>query len=95
LQLSNTGITDKGLALLTSLKELRSLSLVATKVSANGLLALKGLKNLATIYLYQTNLDRSKWDQLKASFPKTVLDTGGYSVPILASDTTEFKKEIK
>jgi mono/diheme cytochrome c family protein/uncharacterized membrane protein len=95
LQLSNTGITDKGLALLTSLKELRSLSLVATKVSANGLLALNGLKNLATIYLYQTNLDRSKWDQLKASFPKTVLDTGGYSVPILASDTTEFKKEIK
>jgi mono/diheme cytochrome c family protein/uncharacterized membrane protein len=95
LQLSNTQITDKGLALLASLKQLCSLNLVATKVSANGLLSLKGLLSLSTIYLYQTNVDRSQWHQLKASFPKTVLDTGGYAVPILASDTTEFKKETK
>ncbi len=95
LHLSNTGITDSGLALLTSLKELRSLNLVSTKVSANGLLSLKGLTHLEAIYLYKTNVDKTRWRELKASFPATMLDTGGYAVPILASDTTEFKKEIK
>ncbi len=93
LQLSNTRITDKGLALLGSLKELRLISLVATNVSEKGILALKTLPHLEAIYLFQTKLNRNEWQQLKNSFPKTVLDTGGYVVPILASDTTEFVKK--
>jgi mono/diheme cytochrome c family protein len=93
LQLNNTAITDKGLALLSALKELRTVSLVGTKVSADGLMAFKGLPNLETIYLFQTNVSKAGWAQLKSSFPKTILDTGGYRVPILESDTTEFVKK--
>ena len=81
--------------MLVSLKELRSLNLVGTKVSADGLLALTNISHLQNIYLFQTNVDSNKWLQLKKSFPKTVLDTGGYKVPVFASDTTEFVKELK
>lgn len=95
LQLNNTLVTDKGVVLLESLKELRSLSLVGTKVSADGVLALKNMPRLQTIYLFQTNVDSDRWPQLKNAFPKTVLDTGGYKVPVFASDTTEFVKEMK
>jgi uncharacterized membrane protein/mono/diheme cytochrome c family protein len=93
LQLNNTAISDKGLAMLSTLKELRTLSLVGTKVSADGLMAFKGLPNLETVYLFQTNVSNAGWAQLKNAFPKTALDTGGYRVPILESDTTEFVKK--
>lgn len=95
LQLNNTRITDKGVSVLVSLKELRSLNLVGTKVSADGLLALTNISHLQNMYLFQTNVNSNKWLQLKKSFPKTVLDTGGYKVPVFASDTTEFVKELK
>lgn len=93
LQLNKTAISDKGLAMLASLKELRTLSLVGTKVTADGLMVFKGLPDLETIYLFQTNVSKANWPQLKNFFPKTVLDTGGYHVPILQSDTTEYVKK--
>jgi mono/diheme cytochrome c family protein/uncharacterized membrane protein len=93
LQLNNTALTDKGLAQLASLQELRTLSLVGTNISADGLMAFRGLPNLEAVYLFQTGVRKGNWPQLKNFFPKTVLDTGGYHVPILESDTTEFVKK--
>lgn len=95
LQLNNTAVTDNGLLLINSLTELRTVSLVGTKVSADGLMALKQLPKLETVYLFQTNIGKAGFAQLKNAFPKTVLDTGGYHVPILESDTTEFVKQRK
>jgi mono/diheme cytochrome c family protein/uncharacterized membrane protein len=95
LHLGNTGITDNGVAQLTSLKELRVLNLVATKVSAAGVRALATLPQLQTVYLFQTTVRGNDWVQLKNSFPKTVLDTGGYVVRTLASDTTKVVLEKK
>jgi len=95
LQLSNTKITDKGLVNLKSLKNLQYLNLVGTQVTAEGILQLKELKQLQSIYLYQTNVDKVGWETLKKSFPTARLDSGGYIVPILVSDTTEVKRENK
>ncbi|MFT3932885.1 MAG: hypothetical protein QM726_04650 [Chitinophagaceae bacterium] len=92
LELNKTFITDKGLPNLSSLQQLKSLSLVGTKITATGLMQLKGLKALQSVYLYQTSIKSSDWPLLSKSFAATTkLDSGGYQVPILESDTTTVK----
>lgn len=88
LQLDNTSITDKGIASLQSLVDLQYLNLVGTIITAKGILQLKNLPRLQAIYLYKTFINSSEWQMLKNNFPKVTLDTGGYFVPILESDTT-------
>ena len=92
LQLEYTGITDKGLNYLRSFHNLQYLNLVGTSVTAQGILQLKELKNLRSVYLYKTEVAKSDWDMLKKAFPNAVIDSGGYSVPTLNSDTTEVKQ---
>ncbi|HRO48201.1 c-type cytochrome domain-containing protein [Agriterribacter sp.] len=88
LSLDNTQITDKGLSALQSLSKLQYLNVVETKVTAGGLLLLKQLPELQTIYLYKTDVTAADWPSLKQAFPKAVLDTGGYTLPLLEGDTT-------
>ena len=97
LQVDHTKITDKGLANLRALENLRYLNLVGTAVTEKGVLQLKDLKSLRSIYLYQTGVKKSEWKDLKKAFPKTLIDSGGYTVPFLPTDTIEVKppKTIK
>jgi uncharacterized membrane protein/mono/diheme cytochrome c family protein len=95
LQLNNTRITDKGVAMLRSLKELKYLNLVATPVTAAGVLQLKELKNLQAVYLYQTGVKSQDWETLQKNFPASHIDSGGYIVPTLESDTSELKLKKK
>jgi len=88
LQLDNTLLSDKGLSSLRSLSNLQYLNLVGTTVTAQGILQLKDLPRLQAIYLYKTFINSSDWQTLKNNFPKVTLDTGGYVVPILETDTT-------
>ena len=90
-QLNNTKITDKGLGLIKDLNKLQSLSLVGTKVTANGIIQLQMIKGLQSIYLYQTGVNKNDWPALKNAFPKTEIDSGGYVVPLLTTDTTIVK----
>jgi mono/diheme cytochrome c family protein len=91
LSLERTLVTDKGLAQLKNLLQLQYINLVGTKVTAKGVEQLKNLKNIRKIYLYQTSISGSEWNDLKKVFPKTMIDTGGYKVPMLAGDTSEFR----
>ena len=91
LQLDYTKITDKGLTKLASLENLQYLNLVGTGVTEKGVLQLKDLKNLRSIYLYQTGVKKSEWADLKKAFPKALIDSGGYTVPFLPTDTIEVK----
>jgi Leucine-rich repeat (LRR) protein len=92
LQLSNTGITDKGLASIGSLEELQSLNLVNVRISLAGLLQLRSLKNLKHLYLYQSGIRSTEFAGLQKNFPAIRIDTGGYKVPLLATDTIEVKQ---
>jgi len=65
---------------------------VGTKVTAEGVLQLKELKKLESLYLYQTGVTESTREILKVGFPKTNIDYGGYTVPMLDSDTAILKK---
>jgi len=91
LQLDHTGVTDKGLVNLKPLQNLHYLNLVGTKVTAEGVIQLKELKNLQSIYLYQTAVKKSDWNSLKKAFPGVLIDSGGYTVPSLPTDTIEVK----
>jgi hypothetical protein len=88
LSLDNTNISDKGLGVLRSLSKLQYLNVVGTKVTAGGLQALKDLPELHTLYLYRTAVNSADLASLKQAFPKAVLDTGGYTLPLLEGDTT-------
>lgn len=91
LQLNNTVITDKGLGLINNLNKLQSISLVGTKVTAKGVMQLQTIKSLQSIYLYQTGVNKNDWPALQKAFPKTEIDSGGYVVPLLTTDTTIVK----
>ncbi len=97
LQLDHTKITDKGLANLKALENLRYLNLVGTVVTEQGVMQLKELKNIHSIYLYQTGVKKSGWKDLKKAFPGALIDSGGYTVPFLPTDTIVVKppKTIK
>ena len=95
LQLDNTPITDKGLVSLKPLINLQYLNLVGTKVTLQGVSQLKHLSKLQALYLYKTFVSSSEWSTLKNTFPKVTLDTGGYYVPILETDTTIVKPPEK
>lgn len=94
LHLNNTNITDQGLQSLRSLTNLQLLNLVNTRVTASGIEQLASLKKLQFIYLYKTNITPGDWLTLKRVFPKVVLDTGGYTIPFLGSDTTLVKPPV-
>jgi uncharacterized membrane protein len=95
LQLSNTAITDKGLVKLKKLKDLGSLNLMGTKVTSKGILQMTDLKSLKYLYLYQTGIPTEEREALKKNFPDTNLDFGNYTVPTLATDTTEVNINVK
>jgi uncharacterized membrane protein len=88
LSLDKTQITDAGLAQLKSLPKLQYLNLNGNKITSTGLNSLKGLTDLKAIFVYQTLIKSEEIELLKKSFPNVVIEWGGYSVPMLLSDTT-------
>lgn len=95
LDLVGTPVGDAGLAAVKGLIELRVLNLVGTRVSAAGIEGLKGLGKLRVIYLYKTKVAAGDWAELKRIFPKVELDTGGYSMPVLETDTAVVRQVKK
>jgi uncharacterized membrane protein/mono/diheme cytochrome c family protein len=91
LHLNNTNITDNGLQSLKSLTNLQLLNLVDTKITASGVEQLANLKKLQSLYLYKTNVKADSWSNLRKIFPTVMIDTGGYTIPFLSSDTALVK----
>jgi len=91
LYLDYTKISDEGLKHLTKLEHLKYLNLVGTSVSAKGLSALREMKALEKIFIYKTNTSSTEKMGLLSTLEGMTIDTGGYSVPTLAKDTTMLK----
>ncbi|MET0298998.1 MAG: c-type cytochrome domain-containing protein [Flavitalea sp.] len=88
LQLDYTNVTDEGLKALSTLAKLRDINLVGTSISAKGVMNLKPLVSLKNIFLYKSAVEHNQWPALKQALPNVKLDSGGYVVPILQTDTT-------
>jgi len=91
LSLENTTITDKGLLQLKEFVQLRYLNVSGTKITAKGLSQLTGLAQLRNLFIYKGQVSPSEFEMLRKSFPKAVIDTGGYRLAMLESDTTIVK----
>jgi uncharacterized membrane protein len=91
LSLNNTNIDDKNLSNLLIFKHLSSLSLVNTKVTSQGVLTLKALPQLQKLFLFQTRIKPEEYKNLMSQMPNILIDSGGYIVPTLVTDTTELK----
>lgn len=92
LHLEYTTVTDAGLSALAGCKQLRYLSLVGTKVSEKGVMALKQNKALRELFIYNTAVPSSTISQLQKALPEAKIDTGGYRMPVLETDTTVYTK---
>jgi mono/diheme cytochrome c family protein/uncharacterized membrane protein len=95
LGLEQTAVTDAGLANLSGLKHLEHLNLYGTKITDAGLKALAGMKQLKTLYLWQTGVSPAGVEALKKQLPHTQIDTGGYALQKLPTDTLVYKKKEK
>ena len=91
LSLDHTLISDSGIVALKTLSKLEYLNLVNTKLGTEGILQLKDLKALRSLFLYQTRVAKADWANLKTAFSKTAIDSGGYSVETLPTDTMQVK----
>lgn len=96
LFLNSTAITDKGLNALAGLENLETLSITQTKTTEAGINGLSSLKNLKKVFLYGTGFTKGSLTQLQQKIQGLIIDTGGYKIPILVTDTTEAKApEVK
>jgi uncharacterized membrane protein/mono/diheme cytochrome c family protein len=91
LNLEHTRVSDTGMKYLSSLSKLQYLNLVGTKVTAKGLMELAKLKALRNLYVYKTQIEKGSWDALKNTLATVTIDTGGYTVPALPTDTIVLK----
>jgi uncharacterized membrane protein len=87
LWLDHTKITGKALDRLDTLQALKYLNLTGTTVGEVEVRTLSRAKKLKEIFLYQTNVPKTAWPALQAAFPHTILDSGGYQLPKLTTDT--------
>lgn len=94
LHIDHTVISDNGVKSLTSLTELNYLNVVNTKISDHGLSYLSSLKKIRNIFVYQTQVTANGLKDFSTKVPDAHVDTGGYNLPQLASDTIVFKRRI-
>ncbi len=91
LSIERSNINDTTVALLSALQQLQYLNVVGTKLTIAGVQQLKTLPVLTDLYLGQTAINRSDFAALQKLFPKTVIDSGNYTVSTLATDTQLLK----
>ncbi len=91
LNLANSLVTNESLSQLGALQELETLNLTGTRTSEAGLAQLRGLKKLKRIYVFGSDFNKSNLQAIQQQIPGVNIDTGGYTLPVLPTDTTELK----
>lgn len=93
LELKHTAVKGSAATPLAGCQELRFLNLSGTACTPAFLNTLGKNKKLQQLYLYQANADANTLRQLQQQLPKLRIDTGGYRLEQLASDTIIYKKK--
>jgi len=94
LSIEHSNITDKQLLYLSELNQLQYLNLVGTTISSKALLQINGWTKLSQLYLGSTHLVTSELIAIQSKYAKTQVDTGGYRVATLVTDTQLVKAPI-
>lgn len=93
LNLERTNIGDEGLSHLSTLSQLGQLNVVGNKITDSGIKHLSALPKLEKVFLYQTDVTAQGVRVLSNDRPKMEIDTGGYLMPRLVTDTLIFKSK--
>ncbi|QJB32443.1 ribonuclease inhibitor [Chitinophaga oryzae] len=93
LELKQTAVKGSAATPLAGCGELRYLNLSGTACTPAFLTALAKNKKLQQLYLYQANPDAHTLQKLRQQLPKLSIDTGGYRLEPLASDTIIYKRK--
>jgi uncharacterized membrane protein len=94
LYLNETATTDEQVSMLEPLKELRFLNLVGNAVTGKGIDGLKDLAHLEQLFLYRTAVSSRDIAELAKEKTGLMIDTGGYQLPKLQTDTLIHKRKI-
>ena len=87
LNLEHTAISDLGVQSLLPLPNLIYLNVIGTKVTDGGIAHLSAAKKLKKLFIYQTSITRAGFEKLHTVSPELEIDTGGYALPKLLTDS--------
>lgn len=87
LNLRGTGITNATMPALRPLQDLRYLNLSDTRVDFQGLGKLGKMQKVKQLYLAGTEIREENWPAVRLQFPQAAMDSGGYRLPLLSTDT--------
>ena len=87
LQIDQTRITDVGLVEFTGLSSLERLNLSGDSITVKGVQHLKTLTSLRSLNIWNTSISREEIPGVLRLLPTAKIDTGGYKLPFLTSDT--------
>jgi uncharacterized membrane protein len=88
LYLNNSNARNQDLSQISALTNLGILNISGTQIDAKGIGALKTLKTLQKIYIFESKISKNDFKNLQNILPKVKIDTGRYQVPTLLTDTT-------
>jgi uncharacterized membrane protein/mono/diheme cytochrome c family protein len=95
LQVDRTSITDSGIKEISTLRNLQHLNLSGDSISLEGVMALSSIPKLQTINLWNSGIRPTDALELMKKMPSVRIDTGGYVLPFLPSDTMEVRDTRK
>ncbi|MBK5277830.1 MAG: hypothetical protein JJE09_03095 [Bacteroidia bacterium] len=90
LHVEHTLITDSGISHLQGCNNLFYLNLVETNVSDEALKIVNNIRSLKELYLFNTKVTKDGLQKLNSQIK---MDTGGYELPFLATDTLIFGRK--
>jgi hypothetical protein len=95
LQIDDTRITDNGLTAISTLDKLEKLNLAGDSITIKGLQQLKGMSSLKSLNIWKINNGNINMSEVFTILPSVKIDTGGYTLPFLSSDTMIVKDTRK
>ena len=92
LYLDHTGVSDQAMKLVSALQNLVYLNLTGTNITPEGLETLKNIASLKYLFVYDCKLENDFLKKFIEANPKIKVDTGGYVLPLLPSDTKRYAR---
>ena len=93
LYLDQDSLETGSLDPLKNLSDLRYLNLTSSVVGKDALNTLSSLASLREVFLFQSGIPAKDIRQWAQSRPEVLIDTGKYTLPVLATDTITYRKK--